>query len=294
VRLTPATWETEKAAGSPYLVPENINASYEGDIALMDNIQIIYPGYDLGFDNLDGPVLAVNATATLQRGFIYSVNVTFWENYSDSAVAFQHSDELQSLTQNLTLLSLSDFWRTGHRGSGLKAFLTLAATNQSKSVHFYTDDVSWRLFSPFNQTHQMEVDVEIIYYNGTSFERLVQPFLLKISSDNNNTFQDATLISEGTNYTNLYVGYQDPLNYYKIYLNRGQTIKVQVDGISQTDVFFRVCVYDPEERLSSETPLDVTQTIEFASDLTGYWFILVEADNGGSGNSGFYNMEVTG
>jgi hypothetical protein len=288
--LAPATWETERSgASNPNLPLDYVNASYEGDIALTSTLSIQYPGYDVWFDNYDGALLGVNTTAVLQRGFIYEVNVTFWENYSDSTVGF----EVTQIAKNLSSLSWSDYF-TGQRGSGLKAFSILAGINQPKSVYFDTNTMSWRLFSPFNQTHNMEVDVEITYYNGTDFERIVQPFDLRISFDNNTTFQDATPISAGT-YVNLYAGYQDPLNYYKIYLEKGRTMKVSINETSEYGFLFKVYIYDTEEKLRADSMQpDVSQTLEFTSDTAGYWFILVKAENEQAPSGFFYTMEVSG
>jgi hypothetical protein len=289
-KLLPVTWETERSAASnPYLAQEYVNASYKGDIELTSTVSILYPGYDVYFGTYEGALVGVNATATLQKGFIYEVNVTFWENYSDSTVGFQTGQ----IAQNLSILFLSDYF-TGQRGNGLKAFVTLAGKNQPNSVHFDTNDLSWRLNSPFNQTHIMEVDVEITYYNGTNYESIIQPFLLTISSDNNTTFQSATPVSDGI-YTNLYAGYEDPLNYYKIYLETGRTIKISFNETSDFWFLFRVYIYDSEQTLRAETAKpDLSQTIEFTSDSTGYWSVLVKAENEQARSGFFYTMEVTG
>jgi hypothetical protein len=281
---------------------QDIDASYAGDITLAQDIRIgmleAVPAELAGSDSVG---FVVYATGRLERGFICGLNITFNENYNDSMVIFDSISSWQRIyslgspksstepshAYNLSLLSYEHYMQ----GSGLKAFVALAGVNQPKSFYF-DGSVYWELESPYSQAHQMEVDVDVVYYNGTVFKEVIQPFLLSIAPDNNNDFPNATEISTG-NYTNLYVGLLDPVDYYKIYLNSGERLQVYAYGISSPMALFNIYVYDPDENLNAETSqLNVSQTLAFTADSAGYWFIQIQSDIP-SQTSGYYNLEVS-
>lgn len=298
MRLSSVMWETVRSGAHSLRLGENLNTSFAGDVTLRHDIEIdkmeAIPT-DLGGSDWVG--LVVYASGALEHGFICGVNITFWENYTDSLVELVDVGDWQRMysspinydwshASNLSLLSYTQY----QQGSGLKAFVALEGVNQPKSIYF-DGNVYWELESPYSQAHQIEVDIEVVYYNGTAFKDVIQPFVLKIAPDNNNDFKNAPEIFVG-NYTNLYVGYEDPVDYYKIYLNQGERIQVYVYGISEPKAMLNVYVYDSDGKPKGETSqLGTSQTMAFTSDSVGYWFIQIQSDVPNS--SGFYNLEVS-
>jgi hypothetical protein len=298
-KLNLASWTTERPDGDCAIL-ENVTASYKSDITLTPSIFVV--GYEPSVLAADqGAVLFfVNVTGTLSLGFVYSVNITLSENYNNSAVWFWGVADwpagYASQVKNLSIFSFASHVKNlsifsyAHllQGSGLKAFITLASTGEPKNVYF-DGAIYWFLDSPYSQTHSMEVDMDVIYYNGTTYKKVIQPFLLKIGPDNNNDFQHATEIHQGNN-TGLYLGFADTVDYYKIQLEQGQTNKIRVYPTSNCEPIINVFVYNPEEKLVAENAMfDYSKTLEFVSDETGYWYIEIQ----NTYNFGFYTLEVS-
>jgi hypothetical protein len=64
---------------------------------------------------------------------------------------------------------------------GHSALVKLVGVNQPSTIHF-TAVLTWYLYGPKNQSHQMEVVCETTYFNGTVYKRLVQPFRLTLDA----------------------------------------------------------------------------------------------------------------
>lgn len=291
--LSPVKWEIVRPDGTGVGINEYVAANYEKDVTFESGVWVKkYFGYDplYGSDDL---VFLANVSAAVRTGFVQSVNVTFWEDHENSYLDLDYPSSFTG--QNVSVGSYEYLLRS----KGLKAFVTLAAVNQSKSIYF-ADWVSWWFFSPYDYTHSMEADVDVIYYNGSAFNRVVQPFILKIGPDNNNDFQNATAIAAG-NYTRMYIGFNDAVDYYKIQLDQGQTASVYDYGtpkltVNDSEPDLSLYVYDPEQNLFAEATgpgpngMPHTQYLEFTSNSTGYWYIEVQGDQH---SYGFYAMEVS-
>jgi hypothetical protein len=271
---------------SDFHIPCRLNSFYENDIELNQEIDRIM-FYRLNWmDDSDHVSFILSMDASAQIGFAYSVNITMREEYENSLVYF---DEIASWPgifynpKNLTLADCVEFIR----GTGTKAFMTLVNANLSKSVHF-DGKIDWVLESTWNMTHSLEVELDVVYYNGTVYQRIVQPFSIKITHDDNNSFQTATEINEG-NYSG-YIGANDPTDCYKITLTQGQRVNIYVNATSTEHVaIITVSVYRPgETNPMLVTPYEYWQNIEFTSDAAGYWIIEIQWVN----NCGFYSMEV--
>jgi hypothetical protein len=288
--LDPVRWEIVRPDGMETGIDESLIANYENNVALEPQIWVtqcfnspLYGSYYLEF--------LINVSATVQTGYVYSLNVTFMEDHNGSYLDLDYPSSF--VIQNLTVASYEYLLKS----EGLKAFVALNSENQPKGV-FFADTVDWWFFSPYNYTHSMEANVDLVYYNGSTFNRVIQPFILKIGPDNNNDFQHATEITVG-NYSGMYVGNNDPVDYFKIQLDKGQDIALHVYGapriVNDPEPQLNVYVYDPEQNLFTETTgsgasfSGFSQELEFTSNSTGYWYIKVQ---GGQNTFGFYAMEV--
>ncbi len=242
-----------------------------------------------GYGGSDTITMQVNITASTSEGFISLINIPFWEEYERSQIDFFEENawpKYYAHVENLSITCHYDF--LGKYGGGLKAFVELAGVNSPKSVSFGCF-VNWILRSPQNYTNQLEVRFELIYFNGTAYKRIVQPFLLQAGPDDNNSFETATEISVGKEYSRLYIGPNDVDDYYKVYLNEGQTISIQFfkwlpGAAANTDME----LYSPDGKLAIRSPHDYIHTITYTINSSGYWFIKVHWIR----NLGFYTLTI--
>lgn len=233
--------------------------------------------------------MSVNTTATANQGFIGGLNITFWEDYNNSEVRFFQVHAWPKIYSHVENLSIDDY--AHHlQGRGLKAFIELVGLNHPKRVHFH-GVVQWFLRSPKNQTHQMEIATELIYFNGTAYKKIVQSFQLEVRPDDNNSFETAEQIEEET-YPWLYVDYTyDREDYYKIDVTEGQRIYAVMKILQRPDQDFNLYLYDPSRNLKGESKRGAgyTDSIDFVADSTGSWYIKVNAT---SGDFGFYTLRL--
>jgi hypothetical protein len=174
--LDPVVWTFQRPNESVQFVyiDEKLNAPYVGD-GLSANMYVmigIYHENALAYGGCDhlSMLMAINATVGNAGGFIESVHVVAQKDQT-SEVAW-----LGTLFdfENLSLADRADGYRRN-----TYAYIKLASVNHTSSVHAEAT-VEWNLLTPNTQSHQLEVAYEITYYNGTAYNRVVQPFQLNI------------------------------------------------------------------------------------------------------------------
>jgi len=227
--------------------------------------------------------MTVNITVAALKGHIETVYITFYEDYEKSKINFFEFHQLPKL-ENLKVTDYKE-WRE----DSLKAFIELVGIDKPRSASFWMP-VHWVLCSPQDQHHQMNITIELVYFNSTVYKKLVYPFRLEVTPDNNDSFQTATEIALNKTYSKLYLGIQDSDDYYKIYVSNNATIVIQVEAASSPKPACYLYLYNPEGELkASSSKWDYSHTIVYTIDLTGYWYIHIQAYK----NFGFYNLTVT-
>jgi len=286
--LEPVEWEIERPSSTIDIDDTVKNLHNDGNV-LIDSAVFIghYVNHFSDYGSSDFVNLLVNVTATLQAGFISSVNITFWEDYENSEAEFFEVNAWPKFYSHVENLSIIDY---AHHlwGKGLKAFMELAEVNRPKSVDF-GGIVHWILGSPQNHTNQMEVDVELVYFNGTAYKKTVQPFLLEIGPDDNNSFETADEVTVEA--YPLYIGGYDTDDYYKIYVNQGYAISVYVNITSALIPNIEIYLYDPEQNYKAHTSLIAPPyyaRLNFTADSSGYWFFRIRLLAG----SGLYLLTI--
>jgi hypothetical protein len=267
-------------------VNETVESHYSGDIAVDQSITLcafVDPDYDYGGSaSLEA---RFNVTAQVNGGFIEALNLTLEGGYESARI--DESRYIMDMSGLLVSSSSADFER--------KVFVQLSGVHCPKNVSFCLP-FSWVLYSPYTQAQQLDVTSEITYYNGTVYKKVIQPFQLKLTPNNNRNIETATEINPGT-YTQQCVGGEDSTNFYKIHLNQGQTANVQVNCTPDLDQgmrpLFRVYVYDPQGNVViSGDSQDLSATpkeVQFQATSVGYWYIEVRA---APGTGGFYSLTV--
>ena len=288
VVLSTVQWQSIRPDGDINF-DKNVTTFHNSEINVSNEIFILayyhlYPDY--GSDMVD---LFVNESAALEKGFVNDINVTFQEDYWNSEIDLRDvptwygsSSGMQPLWDgNLTVSSYA------HElvGGGTKAFLDLSGLSQPKSVSFSTF-VHWVLGSPQNETHLLNVTMETTYYNGTGFDRIVQPFQLKIAPWESNSVQTATEIDAGT-YTDLYLSVNGT-EWYKTYLSQGEIVKLWINGTSDPAPWFNTLIYDAYGKLLAQGSPSSSQALELTANATGYLYIELQS----LGHYGFYSITV--
>lgn len=120
-------------------------------------------------------MIEINFTTVNSGAFIYSVSITFHENETLPNVWLP---EMDLKFQNLSLEVLNY-----RRGDDFKAHLRAVGVNHPASI-FLSALAHWKL-RPINQPHQMEIVYEVVYYNGTAYKKIVQPYHLKLLGSDN-------------------------------------------------------------------------------------------------------------
>ena len=128
--------------------------------------------------------------------------------------------------------------------------------------------------------------METTYYNGTGFDRIVQPFQLKIAPWESNSVQTATEIDAGT-YTDLYLSVNGT-EWYKTYLSQGEIVKLWINGASDPAPWFNTLIYHAYGKLLAQGSPSSSQALELTANATGYLYIELQS----LGHYGFYSITV--
>lgn len=172
-----------------------------------------------------------------------------------------------------------------------KAFVELEGVGNPKDASFQAF-AYWALYSPKNYTHLMNAKLEMIYYNGTVFKKVVLPTELGTHPDNNNTPETAEEIQNGT-YVGKCIGGYDHNDFYKINLTSGQNLNVQLQHASTPAPVYSLIIYDAalNEKIHNDS-IDIDKTATVTADSTGFWLIEVRSVSPDL-YCGFYSMEAS-
>jgi hypothetical protein len=277
--LQPAKWEFERPNRTTGVTEnntnENVTASYSCSDFSMNSTVTLY-SYTDESEFGGSPCLRVtfSATASVLKGYVVDASVTFQENYTASQVYFIYN-EWSFHFVNLSATDCVD-GLTGVQ----KAYFNLTGLNSPSQVSFWRLTY-WVLRSLYNQSHLLEVDIQFTYFNGTAYKRVVQPFLLKIFPDSNNSFEtaDEILINQTRR---AYVDYSyNTVDYYKIWLQNSTTANFQLNYLARAGIEMRV--YNPNEQLEVCLILGVNETLcQLTVNVndTGWWYTKINAGSG--------------
>ena len=172
--LDPVEWTFQRPdANQHVIIDDRLEPSYSNDelsaTFRMRFWRYLPRGGSLNYDAL-WIRLEINATTTNPDAFIESVHVVAQKD-KESRVSWQEDD---LYLENLSLVASADGYRWD-----TQAYIKLAGVNHTSRV-YATTTTFWKLLTPNTQSHQLEVAYEIVYYNGTAYNKVVQPFKLNI------------------------------------------------------------------------------------------------------------------
>ena len=268
-KASPTAWSITWTGGVPALwILQNVNATFSGDITFTPNVRMEkFDENTCGFE--------VSANGTLEHGYIYGVNVTFWESDNYSSIEYDTDPFSPLFSENLSIGGNADLFQN----SGLKAFFALAGENQPKDFYFKRG-ASWNLDeSPFSKNYQLEVDVAVTYYNGTIFKEAIQPLQLTISPVANTDTATAELLTSGTNYTQNMIGYPIQNEFFNISVTKGDEISILAQGYyysNDAGPIFQIILNDPEGHTQNSTGYTgafESNSLSCLANSTGNWTI---------------------
>lgn len=273
--LEAVSWNVEKPFGGMDIKDSAVGV-YDEDV--FADFTVFIDDYHVSswaYGGSDYITIRVNITASTSEGFIALANITFWENYKESQVDFFEDTAWPKDYVSFKNLSITRHYDSlGTYGSGLKAFVELAGVNNPKSVSFGCF-VNWVLRSPQNYTNNLRIIFELIHFNGTVYKRVIQPILLHVGPDDNNSFETADEIAVGET-SRLYIGPNDVEDYYKVYLSEGCNISIQLfkwspGAVADVDLE----LYSPDGKLAARSTHEFFHPIAYPINSSGYWFIRV-------------------
>jgi hypothetical protein len=155
-------------------INDKLNATYVGD-GLSANMYVtigIYHENDSAYDGDDhlSMLTVINVTTSNPDGYIESIHIVVQKDQT-SKISWLNT---KLYLENLSLVASAD----GYRWS-TQAYIKLGGVNHTSRVYAGAT-AEWSLLTPNTQSHQLEIAFEITYYNGTAYNRVVQPFQLNI------------------------------------------------------------------------------------------------------------------
>lgn len=235
-----------------------------------------------GDDNL---MFHVNISCSLTRGFIEGVDIFLVEASNKTRVSMGFNPQIR-FEERLLNLSVEEWAELSYsyepdgsskqleKESPVKSYLKTVGVNQPSSVSLL-NFFDWLLHTPNDQSHQMEVTLELTYWDQTTYKKLIMPIIMNVVADNDDSFETARPVNDGDYKAYAHI-WDDPEDYYKIWLETGETINAQLS--SQYPLDFDLYLYDPFQNLAASSCSRLQGAVEQAThtaNQTGWWYIRV-------------------
>jgi hypothetical protein len=227
--------------------------------------------------------MVAKVEANVSNGYIRELCVSFNENYNLSQINLWEPPDIATESENLRTGKVVD-WSDGKGGLGesLKGYVEAVGVNKPNYVYCRVG-VDWFLRSSQNQSHSMEASLQLIYNNGTTLKEAVLPIVLKLASDAGDTLETAKEIGLG-NYTGWHDILIDPEDFYKVWIDEGKTVKIQLSQKTPLGTILDLYLYNTSRDLVASSCSKIrnhTEEITYTINQTGWWYIhVVNADSG--------------
>jgi hypothetical protein len=234
--------------------------------------------------------------------FLTSVNVSAFQGFPVSMKISYNTDinsalfiETQWLEeQNVTAIMITNPYYAPGAESNISAKI---GTPSYVKVQAF-----WAFSNLTNVSRQLDVSLEILTFNGTDYRKIILPMRVYMWLDPGSSFEEALPIDVGT-YTGWLgtcisspgFGFDDFEDYYRLWVEKDQTINVHIDhqmsndGSTDLDLY----LYNPSENLatySCSKPPETTESITWTASTPGWCYIRVSRE---SFSGGLYTLEVT-
>lgn len=223
ITVEAVTWNMSRPGGTITVNEWVRNFFTDGIVSVGSNVHIGgYSENSPDFPSWGGDylTLTITSSADVSNGFIYSMIVKFSRPDTLAKVNIEEHPTSMEL-HNLEIKKISALG-TNNR----EAYFETGALNQLENASLSI--FSWWAFFDTNDiNHSVTLSFETIYFNGTFYEKVIQPIQLQITPDNNDSFETAQEIHEGA-HPKLFIGppdVGDVKDYYKITTSQGQRIR---------------------------------------------------------------------
>lgn len=180
VTLETITWEFQRPYPNQYtLIIDKLDSKCDVD-GLSVVLSLAVSDYTNGSMYWEPPGdwirfrIVINASTVDPNGFVTGVNITFRNDSRPSHVILLRT-HLESAN-----LSLSNIREEREPQAYTKAYVELSNPNHRNRIYFSEVGEWFLLDTSSDLTHQMEVACGIIYFNGTAYKEIVQPFQLNV------------------------------------------------------------------------------------------------------------------
>lgn len=177
ITLEPVTREFERPNQDVHL-NYSLESSYSNN-EILAKMCLLIGGY-----HEDDPLLSDHITIRVKMNLtgadpnfsIENVYLIFRDIYQGSSLYFLRTD-VNFQSANLSLVKIVD----GINGeNNTKASISLAGLNHPNDVYLQWNAI-WSLHSLNTQDHELNATYEVTYYNGTAYNKIVQPFNVQIN-----------------------------------------------------------------------------------------------------------------
>lgn len=165
-------WEFTRPSPDKFIViNKSLNSNYASpDIMLKQRVLIAEYAPRLMDDSFLDLAMEINSTAINRNGSIERIYIAF-KDFKPREIIL-----LPTMLNPLNLTVL------GIEYGGTDCYIDLTCMNHARETYFSIDLFHWFLRTTSTQNNYGRIIIEIIYYNGTAYKKLVQPFELKVMS----------------------------------------------------------------------------------------------------------------
>lgn len=263
ISLEPLTWEAER----PVTIDEYIDYDETVNRCLID-VGSVNETVEISSYHDSSFWLWSNVTVDLTAGYVHSINITAQDSTPNSLIRLIAADS-HIVVEGLSVFSTDEISFISLYGVNLERWATLRIVSR------------WTMNGPDNQTEQATVNVEVIYFNGTTYKKTTCPLSLKATGCINTNIENAEEIKVGQTITKRALAWKSrPEEFYKVHLDKNEFVNITM--FPPQDALFDLYVYNSSDLInpnfSSKNPHDLTENIIFSAYETSWYFIKVTAD----------------
>lgn len=269
---------------------EKIKGDFCDDILSIDVRVFIYCFEKiLGFFDIDNLIFASCVNMTMTQEHFASIRFAY-EPATKNSTVYTGTNDWGLEASNVTIMEMQKIG-----GYEDEAYIVSKVLN---SPCYLKTQCYWAFWDSSTQKHELQIKLEVVYFNGTLYKKIVVPIVLWLWLDAGENFETARTIDAGTFIGSLH--YQlDYIDFYKIMLKEGETIDIKMTPKPHLDPNFApdydLYLYDPNEQLKAssctEGDMPITEHVTFTADSTGYWYIKVQHQS--ASLKGTYLLDIT-
>jgi hypothetical protein len=169
-------WNMTQPMGDITTIDEDVKSLYYDEASIEFNVHIHTYFHNWGrYDYNDVVAFRVSAEANTTVGFIYSVTIKFFQLDSNSVLFWYYdNDRFSDRLENLTLKE-----EYGSVTPQKEGYVTAVSMNQPDHCLLEVE-VDWVLTYSNDLSHEVNVTLEVIYFNGSSYQKVVMPIQLMV------------------------------------------------------------------------------------------------------------------